>query len=206
VERLEHTAATARPDLVVMSVQQLHTAANLLDVIEALRSVRIPVAFGGSVFSRIPGLEARVPGYFLGYTTDHAPQAVERLLASPGLIQPIQPLPPGYEAALLAFREAQAHVEASTWDAMAGSGARLGDVAVANLNMGRSVVGGLRLGDVSFLSPDVHWIRGLLDNRRLPQRLIERYLRAYRDAVATHLGNQGDLLVQWLDEITAAEV
>ncbi len=199
-QRLEHTVTTARPNFVVMPVQQLHTAASLLDVIEALRPMSVPVAFGGLVFNRIPELAERIPGYFLGQRIDRAVQSIEQLLQSPLRVPAAPPLPPGYHEALTGYLKAQIKIEARTWDLMLQSGISPDNLAVANLNIGRNIIAALRLGNVNFLGPDIYWMRELLTNFGVPAHLTGVYLRAYHDAAAAYLGHQGDLLVRWLDE------
>ncbi|MGL4650388.1 MAG: MerR family transcriptional regulator, partial [Caldilineaceae bacterium] len=46
------TLATTRPSLVILTAQQLHTAASLLEMGEVLLQQRVPLAFGGLVFNR----------------------------------------------------------------------------------------------------------------------------------------------------------
>ncbi|MBK8932026.1 MAG: MerR family transcriptional regulator [Chloroflexi bacterium] len=87
LEYLENTITSTQPDLIVMTAQQLHTAASLYEVGEFLRQKGISLAFGGRIFSLTPALRNRISGHFLGEKLDTAVQAITTILDR-------RPLPP----------------------------------------------------------------------------------------------------------------
>ena len=59
IRSIEATVGVVRPNLVILTAQQLHTAASLLEMAEVLYSERVPVAFGGLIFTEVPDLHLR---------------------------------------------------------------------------------------------------------------------------------------------------
>jgi methanogenic corrinoid protein MtbC1 len=63
--QFETALDATQPDLVIMSAQELSTAASLLDFGRLLAQRDITFAFGGHIFNQRPGLAERVPGHWL---------------------------------------------------------------------------------------------------------------------------------------------
>jgi DNA-binding transcriptional MerR regulator/methylmalonyl-CoA mutase cobalamin-binding subunit len=208
-DRLANTVAATDPHLAILSAQQLYTAARLLEIATLLSDLDIPVGYGGLVFNEQPALQTRIPGHFLGENLEQVPQAVEHLLASPAPAVVVEPPLAAYRRLLAAFRGKRSLIEARTWEALEPMGMPYAHVAEANLNMSRSVMAALSLGDVSLLGPDIEWVTGLLDNFGLPERLehydnsadmLRDYLAAYREAFSACIGEEvGWPVVEWLD-------
>jgi len=202
VARMEAALATTRPRLVVLSAQQLHTAATLLAMAQLLQGQRIPLAYGGLIFNLLPGLRARIPGYFLGERLDLAPQVIEQLLATLPPLPPVEAASEAYQRALSHYRERQALIEAQVWQTLAPTGMLYEHLVTANLNLASHVVAALMLGDVDFLGVDVAWVKGLLLNFRVPTELLHRYLDAYHQAARTYLDERGAPILHWLARVT----
>ena len=88
--RMNSALTTTRPQLVIMSAQQLYTAASLLGMAELVHERGVPLAYGGLVFNLVPALRARIPGHFLGESLEEAPQMVEKVLSSPTMMPPLE--------------------------------------------------------------------------------------------------------------------
>jgi MerR family transcriptional regulator, light-induced transcriptional regulator len=201
VEQLEHTIATARPDLVVMVAQQLHTAATLLDTAQLLRRLHILLAFGGRIFNELPWLYKRIPGVYLG---DDLSEGSNQIAALIGTRQPIhrpEPAADVYQQAILLFRDRRRDIEAQVWNKLEHSPISPSNLSVANLNFGRNIEAALCLGSMEAISPELAWIRGLLINLRLSDQVLFQYIQVYRDAVENSLHLQGHLITEWLDTI-----
>ena len=84
---METTVNAVRPNLVILTAQQLHTAASLREMAEMLYSERVPVAFGGLVFTQVTDLHLTIPGYYLGDRLDRVIGAVEQIMTA------LRPLP-----------------------------------------------------------------------------------------------------------------
>jgi methylmalonyl-CoA mutase cobalamin-binding subunit len=202
--RLEMTIATTRPQLIILTAQQLHTTATLYEMAQVLQQEHVPLAFGGAIFNYLPALRARIPGYFLGEHLEHTAQMVEQLLVSPRLAPPSSGIGHSetYQQALPHYREQQALIEAQVWQAMKGVEIPHERLAKANHKLARNIIAALVLGDIEFVGPNIAWIQGLLINQPIPLVQLHQYLKAYYRAAQQHLGEQGQVIVNWLERLT----
>ncbi len=83
LESFEATIASTRPQLVVMTAQQLATAAGMVDMANILMRARVALAYGGLVFVRLPQLRDAIPGHYLGGRIEAATAAIEQLMVAP---------------------------------------------------------------------------------------------------------------------------
>lgn len=202
--RLEMTIATARPQLIILVAQQLYTAASLYQMAQMLQREHVALAFGGAIFNQIPAARARVPGYYLGDHLDQTAQIVEQLLLSPRLAPP----PAGiivsttYQQALDHYREQQALIEAYVWQSMKTEPITHEHLAKANHKLARNIIAALILGDIEFVGPNVAWIQGLLINQQMPLEQLGHYLKAYNQAAQQHLAEPGQIIINWLNQLT----
>jgi len=201
LERMKTTVRTTRPKLVILATQQLHTAATLLAMAQLLQQERVPLAFGGMIFNILPALRRRIPGHFLGQSLEDGPPAIEQMMASPRPYLPLEAVPPVYRPALEHYRERQAHMEAHLGQALAEMGIDPEHLAIANAEMARNIIAAITLGDMAFLGVDIEWVKGLLDNHRLPGESLDDYLQAYYQAAQTHLDERGQPIVRWLAQL-----
>lgn len=206
VEDFVATTQTARPHLVILTAQQLFTAASLREIGDLVYQVRVPMAYGGMIFTQIPDLHQRITGHYLGATFEGALQRVDELLFPTRLPQPAPPLAPVYEKALHHFRLQQARIEAEIWHNLAAIDMPPALLRKANLNFGRDIIAALTLGNIDYLGVDLHWIQGLLTNHyQMPDTMVRRYLVAYLEAAELHLAGQCDLLLDWLRRLLERE-
>lgn len=203
---IEATIGAVRPNLVILTAQQLHTAAGLLEMAEILYSERVPVAFGGLVFNEIPDLHLAIPGYYLGDKLDRATAVVEQVMTS------LRPVPAqrlvgyNYRDAVEHFRAKQAMVESDVWRQMEAHMPRR-HLAMANLNFGRNIIAALTLGDMNYLHPDMEWVEGLLVNHyEMPARAIDAYLEAYYEAINDNLDRPGYLVIEWMAQLLGKDL
>lgn len=199
--RLETALASARPQLVIAAAQQLHTAASLADMAEFLRKEKTALAYGGLVFNLIPALRERIPGHFLGESLEQAPQLVDQIMAAPLPAASVGPLSPSYREALTRYREHQAPIEASVWQAVPPEAMPRDYLAIANHFLALNVLAALQLGDIDFVGADIEWLRGLLVNYQVEADMLGRYLAVYREAVQLQLGESGAPIIDWLAKI-----
>ncbi|CAN5643435.1 hypothetical protein BH10CHL1_BH10CHL1_19580 [soil metagenome] len=193
------TIQTTKPALVVLTAQQLYTAANLYEMAQMLYSERIPIAFGGKIFSEIPDLRQRIAGHYLGDRLETATQAVEQVMVLPRPQSLAKPVSPEYQEALAQFRAYQPRIEAEVWRIMGKSEIPHEDLGKATLNFSRNIVAALTLGDIDYAGVDLVWIKGLLSNHyNLPTHLIDEYLKAYLSAIEIHMQHKHPIVTKWL--------
>ncbi|GIK41724.1 MAG: hypothetical protein BroJett011_55570 [Chloroflexota bacterium] len=206
--RLEFTIATARPQLVIVAAQQLHTAASMLEIAHLLDQERVPLAYGGAVFNHLPALRSRIPGHFLGEHLETTPQVVEQFLMSPrqGWPPPAVSQPgEAYRQALDHYREHQALIEAHVWQLLKDEPIPHSRLANANMKFARNIIAALLLGNIDFMGTNITWIEGLLINHQMPTEQLQRYLIAYRQAAQTHLDERGKVILDWLAQLAHEE-
>jgi len=208
VDRLKATINTIKPNLVVLIAQQLITAANLLRMSRVLTAMRVPLAYGGRIFNRLPELRARFPGYFLGERLDEAAPNVEQWLTASNALQPVtevEPVPELCQQALENYRDKQSVIEADVWHALGEAKLPPSCLNDNNRFLAHSVSAALSLGDLNYLNTDVAWGEKLLYYYSLPPEMLGDYLRIYRHAAEVHLDERGKPILAWLDEQIEAQ-
>jgi MerR family transcriptional regulator, light-induced transcriptional regulator len=197
--RLQATIASARPNLIVSSAQQLFTAATLLEMAQLVYNERIPFAFGGMVFNRTPELAERIPGHFLGREMNRVSDTVEQLLHTPRLNATAMAVTAESLAARDHYRENQALIEAYVWQKMRGIAHD--HLINANANMGRNIIAALSLGDIAYAGNDMAWLQGLLVNHNLPLEMLDGYLAVYLESLKKQLDERGRPIIEWLSQL-----
>lgn len=203
--RLQATIATVKPELVILSAQHLVTAATLLAAAKVLLNAQVPLAYGGLIFNRLPALQSRIPGHFLGERLDKAAALVEQWLTSAGPWPAVTVSEPGgevFQRALAHFRERQGMIDAHLWQSMRGANMPTSYLAEANRHLARYILAALSLGDLDFLQVDLAWVDGLLSYHNLSRELLPQYLRRYSQAARSSLGEEGQPVVEWLAHLT----
>jgi methanogenic corrinoid protein MtbC1 len=200
VSRMEEAVDTVNPHLVILTAQQLQSAARLQEMAGFLRERRVPVAYGGLVFASLPEVRQRMSGHYLGDRLELAVQETERLLAAP----PPEPHPvppsPDYRRALAHFRSRRALIEADVWRDLEAS-VEGGLLADANRYFGEDIQAALELGDLGFLGREIGWIEGLLVYHHIPSEALPVYLETYRKAAVAHLGEAAQPVLDWLNRV-----
>lgn len=200
-ERFENTLDTIRPNLVLLTAQQLHTAASLLDIARFLAEQHVPVAFGGLIFNLIPDLYKRIPGHFLGAPLQDAPQMVENLLNAGTLVPDAPPVDESYFAALTHFRQQQSQIEAHMWQKFQQANMPYEHFVNANRYLARNIISALTLGDMAYIGTELAWIEQFLANYQWPTGTLQRYMMAYHEAAVLYLNGRAQPVVDWLTQV-----
>lgn len=199
VSRFESTVRSVEPHLVILTAQQLRTAATLWDVAQVLQDEEVPLAFGGLIFNRTPALRRRIAGHFLGERLEDTLPAVERLLTTRQPVPEVTPASASYRQALAHYREQQADVEAQVWHTSKPDSIISGHLATANHYLADNIAAALKLGEMDFLEPELVWVETLIQNYDMDSGLLSRYLHAYHDALEAHLDERGRPILEWFE-------
>ena len=202
VERLEITVEVTKPQLVILAAQQLHSAATLMEMAQALHQQDIAVAYGGLVFNLLPELRSRIAGHFLGEQLEQVPQVVESLMVVPRPAPEREEVPDRYREAGEHFRDRQGLIEAQIVQGLIPSGIPSNHLAVANRELGLNIGAALALGNMAFLGTDIEWVDGLVKNYRMAEESLDAYLQAYCRAARNQLDERGEPIVAWLESLT----
>lgn len=201
-DRWTLTIQTTSPNLVVLSAQQLTTAASLFELAVQARELNIPVAYGGLIFNTVPALGKRIPGYYIGESLEDAAKNIEQLLTTPQVLPDILPVGERYHLALEQYIEKRLLIEAHIWENNQTHGLKEHHLSLANNFLAQDISAALRLGDLNFIQPDLHWISKLLENIEMPPDWLPKYLETYRQGVAAHLDEGAHPIIAWLDMVT----
>ena len=198
VEQMDTTIEAIHPDLVVLSAQQLVTAASLSVAALALHERHIPLAYGGLIFNRVPELRQRIAATFLGESLEAATDKIEQLIQSPASLSPI-PFDEKYKALAQSFRLSRPLIEKELYAALQTDSVQIETIEDVNTFFGTNLAAALDLGDPAFMESELIWIAGLLTSHHLPAEQLRSYLGAYSRCVHAILGKDGNPITLWLD-------
>jgi DNA-binding transcriptional MerR regulator/methylmalonyl-CoA mutase cobalamin-binding subunit len=194
-ERLEATVAAINPARAIVAAQQLHTAATLLEMAQALQREGVPLAYGGLIFNLLPTLREHIPGHFLGERLESAPRAVEALMTTPCPPPAVEAVPEAYQQAGEHYRQRQGLIEAQLGNAP-------NHLLPTNRELARDIGAALTLGDVDYMDAEIEWLEGLMRNHRMPTEMLHGYLHAYYQAARMQLDERGEPILAWLARVT----
>ncbi len=204
LERLESVVTSLRPQLLIASAQHLLSAQTLQTMAQMLARMHLPLAFGGSIFNRLPALQRHIAGHFLGEDLSGVTGAVQEILHRPSLLPDVIETPRDYVSALENYRERLPAIEADVLSSLAPRARELIQQVDANGYLAQYLGAALALGDINFLDSDLSWIRGWLAAQPLPDRVPDRalqdFLQAYLAAAQKHLDRRGAIIVEWLQQ------
>jgi MerR family transcriptional regulator, light-induced transcriptional regulator len=198
IARLEATIEQVKPQLIILTAQQLYSAAMLYNVATFLQGQEVKVAYGGLIFNHEPSIQQRMPGRFLGETFEEAVQTVEPILDGRVEVDDPEPVPDHYRTALAHYLTQQATIESTVWDEMQVSDVAYEHLKNANYHFSQNIIAAFILGDLRLLSAEITWLEHLLTNYGLEVSSIGHYLAAYYQAAKAHLDERGQMLVDWL--------
>lgn len=200
LQRLEESLEVVRPQLIVLTAQQLHTAATLQKMSDRLTSKGVPVAYAGRIFVYTPALCTRMRGYYLGDTLRQALEKVEALMQSALPLPEMVPVSPAYQTALAHFRSKATAIQAQVMTTMDQGDMQPSHLEIAGLNLTRSIFAALQFGDVGLMAGEVDWIRGLLHNFRISEEHLSRFMNSYSEAAHALLGPEAQPVLDWLEQ------
>ena len=204
LERFQGTIQKINPRLVIMAAQRLPTAASLMEVGDLLQKSEVPFAFGGAIFNRLPTLQERIPGHWLGDNLADVPQQVEAWLSSPGrqsFLMRGQPPDNGYRGALDEYTRHQGMIESDIWQLREQLGMSARQLSDINRHFAENICATLQIGDIALLSSEIDWVYTMLTFHQIPAQLLYDYLSAYHQSAQKHLSNAGALIVNGLGEL-----
>jgi len=206
IAQLGETVDSTHPDLIVMTAQQLTTAAGLYEAAVSLMEKEVPIGFGGLVFNLMPRLRELIPGFYLGETLEKAVQEIGQLIAYRVDIPEIKSIPGVYQEAVQRFHQKRPLIEADIWEQFQHSGIQGDHLEQANKYLGDDIEASIILGDLGLLAHEIDWVRSLLENQNAPQQLLPEYLKLYKKAIEKHLGDSGRPIVDWLEGTISEQV
>jgi methanogenic corrinoid protein MtbC1 len=196
-DQFTRTVKEIRANLVVLVAQQLITAATLQKTALALTSQDISVVFGGRIFNMHSDLPTTISGYFLGPDLPSALDQIEVLLNKKlKLPQPKAPSP-SYRAAHHAFVSKRGQIELTLREWIEPLSLAPDSIKTGIYFLGENIAAALQLGDMSYVSGEVEWLKVLLQfHEARPEQLIH-FMQAYSEAVNRSINGQGKPIFEW---------
>lgn len=192
---LEATVTAAHPTLVLLTAQQLHTAAALQRMAEVLYRLDIPVAYGGRIFTDVPEIRKSIPGYFLGNSIEAAVQNFEKIALSPRLKPADKHMTIAQEYAQARFQEQRGAIESEVWSEMQYQGMDSAAINSANEHFGRTILSAMQLCYTRYLSTDAAWLQDMLINQYdVSPEISQKYLEVYMEALCKYTPEYGQLI------------
>lgn len=201
IEDLEDTINQVSPDLVIYTAALITTAASLRQVALKVALHGVSFAFGGRAFSIHPTLAERVTGYYLGPVLDGAVQVVADILEKKLKPNKESSIQDKYNNTYKAFANVLPDINARMLALFDETPEDLGVIDMANQQFGGYLLAGLSLGDLSLVEHELKWASSLIKNSKMPEHLLKKYLEHYQDTVESEMGSDGQVLVDWLDEL-----
>jgi len=203
--QLGKTITSTQTTLVVLTAQQLTSAAALYEAALFLKKQKVSLGYGGLIFNLLPGLRKRIPGHFLGETLKQAVQEIEQLITSQAETPETESVPEIYQVAQRQFNQKQPLIEAYLWEQLQNNEMQEHHLEIASDFLSNDIQAGLVLGDMEFLQSEMDWIKNLLDNHNIPSDILPHYLVLYKQALEANLSEAGQPIINWLDRTIAEQ-
>ncbi|PKN83232.1 MAG: hypothetical protein CVU46_17480 [Chloroflexi bacterium HGW-Chloroflexi-8] len=198
IEQFLDTAVIIKPNLVILAAQQLTTAVTLKRVAKLLYSQRIPLAFGGLIFNRIPNLYKKIPAFFLGECLEGVVPIIENIISGDSIFPTFVDEVSSYLPLEESFRKNRPLIENEVVDIMKKENLRKELVEDVNEYFGVRLSAALDLGDLYLLNADFDWVQGLLSRRQIDKAHLISYFKAYSYALRKIMGSMSMPITKWI--------
>ncbi len=199
-EQFAETIATVKADLIILIAQTLISAAALQNTAKSLSNQRVPVSFGGRIFTQQHELTDYLSGHYLGDAIETSLEQIEKLLKNKGKIQEAKTPSKEYTNALHAFRSTRLQIENELKALLPPILNFTDEVNTGIQLLGDNIIAALQFGNMEHVSGEMEWLRILLEVRQHPPQELMQFIKNYTRAVHKHLKAEGTPLKAWLDE------
>jgi methanogenic corrinoid protein MtbC1 len=196
-ERFAETIKDVKADLVVLVAQQLISAATLQQTALVLSSQKIPVAFGGRIFNLHPELTEYIAGYFLGSEVASAVNGIESLLTGNAKPHKNKIASQMHIAAHEAYQSKRTQIELSLKQMLEPLAISPENIQTGIHFLGDNITAALQLGDMSYVSTEVDWLKTLLQSHETPPQQLIYFMESYSRAVDKNINGQGKPIFEW---------
>lgn len=197
-EQFSNTVKNIKANLVVLVAQQLITAATLQQTALVLSRQNIPIAFGGRIFEVHFGLEEAIPGHFLGNVFATAVENIEILLSEKIKQQPLKAASQIYVSTHNAYISKRTQIELTFKELLEPLSISPEDIKTGMYFLGENITAALQLGDMSHVSAEIDWLKGLLQAHGSPEGQLVHFIQTYSQAVDQNINGQGKPIYEWL--------
>lgn len=197
-DQFANSVKDIKADVVILVAQQLITAATLQRTALVLSSKDISVAFGGRIFDIHPNLSKHIPGFFLGHLLPEVVEKIDAILSRK--LKPNEAAAPSrsYIAAHRAFLARRRLIELTFEQVLEPLAVSSESIRTGIHFLGENISAALQLGDLSYASAEVEWLRGLLKAHTHEPQQLSHFLQTYSQAVSQNMNGQDKYISEWL--------
>lgn len=199
-EQFKETISAVHANLVILVAQTLITAAALQFTAQALTGLRVPISYGGRIFSLQPNLADYIPGHYLGNALPSSLDKVETLLQAKIKPNPHKSIPQEYVAAHQAFTSKRIHIESTIKELVQPFSIHFEGIDTGIHFLGDNIAAALQLGDMENATKEMEWVKVLLQSHKRPSQELAYFIETYSQAVDKHINGQGAPIKAWLKE------
>jgi len=196
--RFAETIKDVKADLVILVAQQLTSAATLQQTALALSGKKIPVAFGGRIFNLHPGLAEYIHGYFLGSELNSAVDEINSLLSGSIKMQGNKSASQMHIVAHQAFQSKRPYIELTVKELLIPLPISPDNIKTGIHFLGENINAALQLGDMSYVSAEIDWLKTLLQSYETPPQQLIHFMEIYSQAINKDINGQGKPISEWL--------
>ncbi|HET9905700.1 MAG TPA: B12-binding domain-containing protein [Anaerolineales bacterium] len=200
--RFADTVKNVKADLVILIAQQLVTAATLQETVFLLAKQKISVAFGGRIFNVQPEITNSISGYFLGTELIAALDEIELILRSKATHRQQKTASQEYITAHQSFTSKRTQIELTLKETLEPNSISPEDVKTGIHFLGDNITAALQLGDMSYVSAEVDWLKNLLQAYETPSQQLIHFMKTYARSLDQAMDGQGKPIFEWF----AAEI
>jgi DNA-binding transcriptional MerR regulator len=206
-EDFSDTVKSARGRLIILVAQTLVSAAALQSVALALADLRVPIGYGGRIFTLLPSLTERIAGHYLGDSVAAALDSVELMLQARGADKINAPRPAArkYVEAHRFFTEKRAQIESAVLESARSRSIGMEGLQTGIQYLGDNIAAALQLGDMEYVANEMDWLKTLLKAYDRPAQELADFMNIYSRAVDKHINGQGEPIKTWLKEQSKRE-
>lgn len=196
--QFDETLSLVKPALVVLSAQQLITAASLYEVATRIGHFDTKIAYGGRIFSILPELRKKIPAHFLGETIEEALQNMELLITSNTPIPQVEPISIHDTETAEQFRHNRTMIDMNTVSRVDKLGIPGNYLDIALKSLGDNIYAAVSLGDIDALKAEMVWITGLMQHHKVDSTTFKQLINAYALSIEKAMGQSGTGITDWL--------
>ena len=200
VDKFAETVKDINASLVVLVAQQLVSAATLQETAIQLSNKKISVAFGGRIFNIHSTLIESIPGHFLGSDLNTAVSEVETISQNATKKKESKDASAVYTAAHHAFQSKLAQIELTFLEQIDPTAISSDNIKTGIHVLGENITAALQLGDMSYVSTEVDWLRNMLQVDETPPKQLIHFMETYSHAVDKNINRQGKPIFAWFAE------
>ena len=197
-DRYAETAKVVQAKLVILVAQTLVSAASLQQAAQSISAQKVRVAYGGRIFNQISALAEKIPAHFLGNSVDASLNQVEALLKNSSGNPQAEPASQEYLAAHQFFTSKRAEIEMTLKKLIAPLAVSPSSLLTGITHLGDNIVAALQLGDMSFVSGEMEWLKTLMQAHDRPKQELAHFMENYAQAVHQHINGSGRPIYEWL--------